>query len=311
MKKLEENTVGYRIRRARELAGIKQKELAGGLGVTAVYLGMVERGDRMPSSVLLNKIADLTGKSYLWLLNGMEENESSFSEQIEKDPMWRDVDMRLLLVLLNAYDSEDELSKILNISAETIDKCINLGEDVPFNRAWETILPALVKKINMPLLYSQFQRIYEVWHNNHERDLCNIAMYAVERVVFGTWGEATTLVEDGEWYFKSNDKRNVQATYKIYQKEEPPYSNWVCIHISNVPKGLRDANDIIKSLGSMITTRREGDEISFVFTDWDEFNMYCPIIDASLKSTNSTNNVHCRISVMYADNDTRKIENIY
>lgn len=78
MTKLNENTTGFRIRKARLSIPLKQKEFAKLINVTPNYLGLAERGQKHPSKNLLAKIANVTQKNYEWLLTGKEpENQTS------------------------------------------------------------------------------------------------------------------------------------------------------------------------------------------------------------------------------------------
>lgn len=70
------DTIGGRIREARTLKRLTISEMAPMLGITRTYLAIVERGERNPSQVLLQKIADTTGTSCLWLRTGKTETET-------------------------------------------------------------------------------------------------------------------------------------------------------------------------------------------------------------------------------------------
>ncbi len=68
MNTLIEPTLGMRIREAREMAGLKQGELAERLGVTPGAMSQIE-SDRNPVTVdRLGEIARLTGRDILWFL---------------------------------------------------------------------------------------------------------------------------------------------------------------------------------------------------------------------------------------------------
>lgn len=59
-----------RLRQARDELGFKQKDLAAKLGISAMYLGMMERGDQPLSVPVASKMQDLFGISASWLLLG-------------------------------------------------------------------------------------------------------------------------------------------------------------------------------------------------------------------------------------------------
>lgn len=67
MIRTDENTIGFRVRKARGRLGMKQNEFAKLLGVQPSYLSRVERNAGTPSENLLMKVADLTGTAYSWL----------------------------------------------------------------------------------------------------------------------------------------------------------------------------------------------------------------------------------------------------
>jgi transcriptional regulator with XRE-family HTH domain len=70
---LKRETVGARIKRLREEAGISQRELAEGLDrVTYAYISRIEAGTRQPSLRALREIAGRLGVTALYLETGSD-----------------------------------------------------------------------------------------------------------------------------------------------------------------------------------------------------------------------------------------------
>jgi len=69
--------VGGNVRRARELCGWNQRELADHLDVEPPQVSLWENGRKQPSAQSLMKIASVTGHAYGWF----------FSEHAEPEPV--------------------------------------------------------------------------------------------------------------------------------------------------------------------------------------------------------------------------------
>lgn len=63
-------TLGDRLRKARENAGLSQQELADAIGVARNTVGNGELGDHRPLPITLRAWADATGVPLTWLLTG-------------------------------------------------------------------------------------------------------------------------------------------------------------------------------------------------------------------------------------------------
>jgi transcriptional regulator with XRE-family HTH domain len=61
--------LGRRLRAAREQAGLKQDDIARGLGLSRASVSQIEGGDRFPSSLQLSRIAELVGEEINALLD--------------------------------------------------------------------------------------------------------------------------------------------------------------------------------------------------------------------------------------------------
>lgn len=70
--------LGVRLKRAREVKGLTQQEVANKLGVSNGTISGYERGYRDPDTDTLNKMADLYDVSLDWL-SGRDEKESAFA----------------------------------------------------------------------------------------------------------------------------------------------------------------------------------------------------------------------------------------
>ena len=88
---MEQQTIGKRIQQARERAGLSQDQLAEQLGLSCVFISMIERGVRAPRLEIFVRIANALGVSADELLQdvldqGYKVNASLLSEQLEKLP---------------------------------------------------------------------------------------------------------------------------------------------------------------------------------------------------------------------------------
>lgn len=57
-------TLGAILRRARTETGLTQREAAGKVGISAVWLYYIERGHRVPGPVICRRLADLYNLGY-------------------------------------------------------------------------------------------------------------------------------------------------------------------------------------------------------------------------------------------------------
>ena len=84
MKQIPETTVGGRIRKARQDAGMTLKALSKAAGVSLNHLSLIERNIKNPSLQLLGRIAQETGVSPTWLFEdpcpSEEQDESANPE---------------------------------------------------------------------------------------------------------------------------------------------------------------------------------------------------------------------------------------
>lgn len=106
MKKSEAKTVGERIRRLREKAGLTQEELAEIADLHYSYVGHIERGTKNPSLKSLTKIADALGVPVAQLMA-----DSRREIQIDATDV-----LRRELLALTQGKSPDELRKLIEIA---------------------------------------------------------------------------------------------------------------------------------------------------------------------------------------------------
>jgi len=77
-------SVEFKIREARQAAGISQKDLAARLGISPPTLSGYESGAHDPKSDLLSDIADICGVSVDYLLGRAQEEIKKISSDTEK-----------------------------------------------------------------------------------------------------------------------------------------------------------------------------------------------------------------------------------
>ena len=98
---------GQRIRKLREEAGLKQKELAELLHFTSSYLGQVERGAKPLSKNLADVLCDYFHVDYNYLYHGIRLTPSPELGIIHEEPAY-DHDFRARLKKYIRKCSEDE-----------------------------------------------------------------------------------------------------------------------------------------------------------------------------------------------------------
>lgn len=82
-------TIGNNIRKYRLMKKLRQEDLAEKAGLTANYIGMVERGEKIPSLEIFIKILNTLGVSADMVLsdvldNGYTVKNSMLNEKLEK-----------------------------------------------------------------------------------------------------------------------------------------------------------------------------------------------------------------------------------
>ena len=123
------NTIGGRIRIARRDAGYTIKDFAALVDIAPNHLGLVERGEKQPSTKLLRRIAQASETDYRWLVKGDAPSSKCASTitNVPYDPT-KDVDMtfflKLALASVPSLDKETA-ARLLGTDENTIDKILD------------------------------------------------------------------------------------------------------------------------------------------------------------------------------------------
>lgn len=96
MSEMTAQTIGRRLKEAREAAGLSQRQVGAFIGVTAPQISYWETGARQVDLVSLTKLADLLGYDLSWFLRGEGKNRKisvsyragDLSEQDLKTVAW-------------------------------------------------------------------------------------------------------------------------------------------------------------------------------------------------------------------------------
>lgn len=105
-------SIGERLRRERVLRKMTMDEMAEYLGISAAYLGSVERGSRPLSNRLMKRLHDRLGTSYDYLLEGVTISGRTISHFVRE---------------AEVYTTHHNLNVLLNVcNEEELDSCYNL-----------------------------------------------------------------------------------------------------------------------------------------------------------------------------------------
>lgn len=108
----ESLTVGGRLRRERILRKYTLEEMADKLGISATYLGSVERGTRPLSRKLEKALHETLGLSYDFLLDGMDVTGAMITQYVRET---------------SGYSPHHNIDVLLNICDQNeLDDCYNL-----------------------------------------------------------------------------------------------------------------------------------------------------------------------------------------
>lgn len=148
---MDDSTLGGRIRAARISIGQKIRDFAPKVGVTANYLSLAERGIRNPSAVLVQRIAEATGKDFNWLMHGQQPDVPAKRMPSPQALPIESVNPRLFLTLILLYSNipREQLASMLMIPPGTLDRVLD-GEDTEFRANWETSFALLVRYLDIP-----------------------------------------------------------------------------------------------------------------------------------------------------------------
>lgn len=101
----ESLTIGGRLRRERLLRKLTTEEMASCLGISATYLGSIERGQRPLSRKVEKRLHDHLGLSYDYLLDGHEVTGAMITQYVRESSEYSP--HHNLNVLLNVCDDEE------------------------------------------------------------------------------------------------------------------------------------------------------------------------------------------------------------
>lgn len=157
---MDESTLGGRIRAARISIGEKIRDFAPKVDVTANYLSLAERGIRNPSAVLVQRIADVTGKDFNWLMQGQQPAVPAKRMPSPQTLPIESVNPRLFLTLILLYCSmtKEQLASMLMIPLGTLDRVLD-GEDTEFRANWETSFALLVRYLDIPVVRKNLENL--------------------------------------------------------------------------------------------------------------------------------------------------------
>lgn len=161
MKNLDKSTVGGRIRKCRMDSAQNQKELAKQVGISANYLGLVERGEKNASIALLREIAKVTGVSYKWLYTGEEDQPEASKDSESEIPVFAanvNPQFVLALALRSPYYNKETLAALLMVPAETVDRIL-AGQTVEYNPMWGNIFPVLLQGLDIPAVRQELRTL--------------------------------------------------------------------------------------------------------------------------------------------------------
>lgn len=174
----DSKTQGGRIRLARIEANKTIKALAEILNISANHLGLVERGIKNASDNLIMKIAEATGASYSWIVDG---NGGISAEPVGSELSWSEVDIQAFLALAMTLVplSKGELAKILGIPTASIERIIAGGE-VAYDPMWEHKMSAMAQMMDLDRATHAIEYLAKMLNEEKRKQDSNIAMYAIK-----------------------------------------------------------------------------------------------------------------------------------
>jgi transcriptional regulator with XRE-family HTH domain len=79
----DEDAFAIRLRRARERAGLSQRQLAFH-GCSPAYISRIEGGERVPSLHIIRELATRLGVSAEWLATGAQDGDARATEEVRQ-----------------------------------------------------------------------------------------------------------------------------------------------------------------------------------------------------------------------------------
>lgn len=111
MRDAKDVAIGIRIKEARGKRGLSQHDLALHLGITAGAVGQWETGDTRPTMTNFERMADVLGVSYQWLLTGDNPSETTRAQTKAEEAIL------FAIRKLNSTQQGDLLRMLLGLTA--------------------------------------------------------------------------------------------------------------------------------------------------------------------------------------------------
>lgn len=129
--KLNDSTIGTRIKNRRKELGITQVDVKNATGISSGNMSEIENGNRLPSTPTLLQLSTLLQCSIDWILIGESPNleNSSFSNL-------RDDEIELLTTYRKLpSDEKDEVLEILHLKVTKFKKRVNAKSSLSENES--------------------------------------------------------------------------------------------------------------------------------------------------------------------------------
>lgn len=129
--KLNDSTIGTRIKNRRKELGITQVDVKNATGISSGNMSEIENGNRLPSTPTLLQLSTLLQCSIDWILTGESPNleNSSFSNL-------RDDEIELLTTYRKLpSDEKDEVLEILQLKVTKFKKRVNAKSSLSENES--------------------------------------------------------------------------------------------------------------------------------------------------------------------------------
>lgn len=268
MKQLSVETVGGRIRKVRNDAKMTIQEFSEKIGVTANYVGLVERGERNPSLELLDKIRKVMDISIEWLQTGDVEHTKEEPRQdlcTNAPQPVRTINPQLFLSLVLSQVpgiSRDTLATVLMVPIATVDKIL-AGEPVVFDPRWDKSFSVLAQQMNLTKLRQEL----------HDLDLflaqeeCAARSAAILHALQASGiAQQYTIAPSNQNSFSASPGINIIT---LKQKDQPSIT-WECWYY---PRKLEDKDSANNVLSELMTASEENRcKVSIIVDSDDSYN---------------------------------------
>lgn len=110
-------TIGNNIKRERKLMGMSREELAEIIDLTPAHMGLIERGERGASHVVLERMTKIFGISYDSFFTDINEIPGHMTDNTEKEAYYKQI-----FALVSTLD-ETALNAIVSIIKSVTNLC--------------------------------------------------------------------------------------------------------------------------------------------------------------------------------------------